>query len=63
LWIFLEYNEDRETISLNSISFQITMADIYNKVEFEAQEKSFQPIVISYMLENKEQLEKHSSFL
>ncbi|NEP78094.1 MAG: Uma2 family endonuclease [Okeania sp. SIO3C4] len=35
-WIFSEYNEASETISLNSISFQITMADIYNKVEFEA---------------------------
>ena len=35
-WIFSEYNEASETISLNSISFQITMADIYDKVEFEA---------------------------
>ena len=35
-WIFSEYNEASETISLNSISFQITMTDIYNKVEFEA---------------------------
>ena len=41
-WIFSEYNEASETISLNSISFQITMADIYNKVEFEAEKKYFQ---------------------
>ncbi len=39
-WIFSEYNELEETISLNSISFQITLADIYDKVEFETTENS-----------------------
>lgn len=34
-WIFSEYNETDETLSLNSIFFQITLADIYDKVEFE----------------------------
>ncbi|MGK7920938.1 MAG: Uma2 family endonuclease [Trichodesmium sp.] len=37
-WIFSEYNEFEETISLKSIDFQITLADIYDKVEFEATE-------------------------
>ncbi len=39
-WIFSEYNEPEETISLNSIDFQITLADIYDKVEFETTENS-----------------------
>ncbi|NES05179.1 MAG: Uma2 family endonuclease [Okeania sp. SIO2F4] len=39
-WIFSEYNELEETISLNSIDFQITLADIYDKVEFETTENS-----------------------
>lgn len=34
-WTFVEYDDADETISLNSISFQITLADIYDKVEFE----------------------------
>lgn len=37
-WTFSEYDETDETISLNSISFQITLADIYDKVEFESTE-------------------------
>jgi Uma2 family endonuclease len=33
-WIFMEYNNSNETLVLNSISFEITVADIYDKVEF-----------------------------
>jgi Uma2 family endonuclease len=32
-WIFYEYDDADEILSLNSFSFQITLADIYNKVE------------------------------
>lgn len=39
-WTFAEYDDADETISLNSISFQITLADIYDKVEFEVIESS-----------------------
>ncbi len=39
-WIFSEYNELEETISLNSIDFQITLSEIYDKVEFETTENS-----------------------
>ncbi len=35
-WIFVEYNDSNETLSLNSISFEISVADIYDKVEFES---------------------------
>ncbi|NEQ36662.1 MAG: hypothetical protein F6K40_10395 [Okeania sp. SIO3I5] len=38
--IFSEYNQPKETITLNSIYFQITLTDIYNKVEFETIENS-----------------------
>lgn len=34
-WTFSEYDEAEEVVSLNSISFQITLADLYDKVEFE----------------------------
>lgn len=37
-WTFAEYDDADETISLNSISFQITLAEIYDKVEFEVTE-------------------------
>lgn len=37
-WTFAEYDDADETISLNSISFQITLAEIYDKVEFEVAE-------------------------
>ena len=33
-WIFMEYNNSNETLVFNSISFEITVADIYDKVEF-----------------------------
>ena len=39
-WTFAEYDDADETISLNSLSFQITLADIYDKVEFESIEVS-----------------------
>lgn len=34
-WTFSEYYDVNETISLNSINFEITLEDIYDKVEFE----------------------------
>ncbi len=39
-WVFSEYNEPEETIFFNSIDFQITLADIYDKVEFQIIENS-----------------------
>jgi Uma2 family endonuclease len=33
-WIFVEYDDFNETISLNSINFEIAIADIYDKVNF-----------------------------
>lgn len=39
-WTFFEYDDANEIVSLNSIPFQITLADIYDKVEFEAPEIS-----------------------
>jgi Uma2 family endonuclease len=32
-WTFYEYDDTDEIVSLNSFSFQITLADIYDKVE------------------------------
>jgi Uma2 family endonuclease len=37
-WIFSEYDNADETVSLNSISFQILVEDIYDKVEFDSAE-------------------------
>ena len=34
-WSFGEYNESDEAIALSSVSFEIALADIYNKVNFE----------------------------
>jgi Uma2 family endonuclease len=34
-WTFVEYDDLNETISLNSINFEIIIADIYDKVNFE----------------------------
>lgn len=39
-WIFSEYDDANEIVSLNSLPFQITLADIYDKVEFESAEVS-----------------------
>ncbi|MGB7444285.1 MAG: Uma2 family endonuclease [Coleofasciculaceae cyanobacterium] len=35
-WIFSEYDDAKETVYLNSLSFQILIEDIYDKVEFES---------------------------
>jgi Uma2 family endonuclease len=37
-WIFTEYEDAEQTISLESVNFQILLADIYDKVNFEEQE-------------------------
>ncbi|WP_017749269.1 Uma2 family endonuclease [Scytonema hofmannii] len=34
-WTFVEYDDLNETISLNYINFEIALADIYDKVNFE----------------------------
>jgi Uma2 family endonuclease len=34
-WTFFEYDEAKESVSFHSISFQVTLADLYDKVEFE----------------------------
>lgn len=39
-WTFSEYDNADETVSLNSIPFQILIEDIYDKVEFESTEIS-----------------------
>lgn len=37
-WIFSEYEEDSSILILSSIEFQIPLLDIYDKVDFDAQE-------------------------
>jgi Uma2 family endonuclease len=37
-WTFTEYNNADETISLNSIPFEIVLSDIYDQVDFDLQE-------------------------
>jgi len=37
-WVFTEYNAADESISLNSVPFEIVLADIYDKVNFDLQE-------------------------
>jgi len=39
-WTFYEYDGIDEIVSLNSFSFQITLADIYDKVEFDSASES-----------------------
>lgn len=34
-WSLQEYDEEDETIALTSVSFQISIVDVYNKVNFE----------------------------
>jgi hypothetical protein len=34
-WIFTEYEDEDGTISLASVPFEIMLADIYDKVDFE----------------------------
>jgi len=36
-WIFSEYDDNQATISLASLSFQISLADIYDKIDFESE--------------------------
>jgi Uma2 family endonuclease len=33
-WSFCEYDESDQTITLSSVDFQISLADVYNKVKF-----------------------------
>jgi hypothetical protein len=42
-WSFAEYNESDETIALASVSFEIAVADIYNKVNFEEVDQEIAP--------------------
>ena len=35
-WTFSEYDDAEEVIALNAIDFQISLTDLYDKVEFEA---------------------------
>lgn len=37
-WSLCEYDEEDDAIALSSVNFQISLGDIYNKVQFEAQE-------------------------
>ena len=37
-WTFAEYDDTEELLSLQSISFQIKLSDVYNKVEFEVEQ-------------------------
>lgn len=39
-WTFYEYDDTDKSVSLNSLSFQITLADIYDKVEFASASES-----------------------
>lgn len=34
-WSFCDYDESDEAITLSSVSFEISLADVYNKVNFE----------------------------
>ncbi len=36
-WIFSEYDDENSEISLTSVPFQITLADIYDNVDFEVE--------------------------
>lgn len=36
-WIFSEYDGEEAILSLNSVPFEISLADLYDKVEFEAE--------------------------
>ncbi|MEH1927319.1 MAG: Uma2 family endonuclease [Nostoc sp.] len=37
-WLFSEYEEENSILILSSIQFQISLSDIYDKVDFEAKE-------------------------
>lgn len=40
-WTFSEYYDVNETVSLNSVNFEVTLEDIYDKVEFENTEEKY----------------------
>lgn len=42
-WSFCEYDESDDAIALSSVSFEISLADIYNKVNFEQVDAEFAP--------------------
>ena len=42
-WAFCEYDESDDAIALSSVSFEISLADIYNKVNFEQVDAEFAP--------------------
>src|ERR671932_1365456 len=44
-WSFCEYDESDDAIALSSVSFEISLADIYNKVNFEQVDAEFAPEV------------------
>ncbi|MBC6431850.1 hypothetical protein FM036_14080 [Nostoc sp. HG1] len=37
-WIFSEYEEESDILTLSTIQFQIPLSDIYDKVDFEAKQ-------------------------
>lgn len=37
-WIFLEYEDSKDTLNLASIPCQISLADIYDKIDFNTEE-------------------------
>jgi hypothetical protein len=39
-WSLCEYDEEDESITLTSIPFQISLADVYNKVKFGETQKN-----------------------
>lgn len=39
-WTFVEYDDADEAVFVNSVPFQITLTDIYDKVEFDSDETS-----------------------
>ena len=42
-WSFAEYNESDRAIALSSVSFEIAVADIYNKVNLEEVDQEIAP--------------------
>ena len=43
-WSFREYDTEDEAVALNSVPFQISLADVYNKVKFEEIESEAESI-------------------
>jgi Uma2 family endonuclease len=38
-WIFSEYDDESAVLTLSAVPFEISLADLYDKVEFEAEEE------------------------